>query len=85
MTLQAILDYFGNPMGKMYNPESGTVAIPMGGYAGEIYYLRIHCFYGKWKPDKRSSSLDKAGWLPAIGVTEEDLVAMSKRYWDEDV
>ncbi len=33
--LQAILNYFGNPTGKLYGLEHGDVAIPCGGDAGE--------------------------------------------------
>ena len=85
MKLQQVLDAYGNPMGKLYNPHSGALYLPCGVDAGEVKYLMIvydpQC--RTWRPDRKSSLVDVSKLKAAVGVSEEDLMDMADRAWAE--
>lgn len=85
--LEDIIKQLGNPEGKLYNIETGTVAFPCGGDAGEVYYLCIYfdMISRKWRPQTRSAPLPEGYWRPCVGVDESELVKIAERRWKETV
>ncbi len=81
MDLHQTLEYFGNPTGKMYDPNTGDVYIPMGQDGGETLYLRLFYIPHKksWSADKKSSFIPE-NMKSATGVTDYDLVRMAENH-----
>jgi hypothetical protein len=77
-----MLDYFGNPMEKLYDPVRGELFLPQGVDAGEILYLRLSydTVARSWRADKKSHCIDACGYRPVIGISEGQLIAMAYRY-----
>lgn len=85
MTLNKLLDRHHNPTGKLYDPVTGHLYLPMCVDAGEVKYLRLWYFLElkQWRDDGRATFVNKAKLRPAIGVTEEDLIALAQKAWED--
>ncbi len=83
--LQKILDYFGNPMHKLYNRHTGDVAWPLSVDAGETRYMIAYYAVDakKWRVGRQAQRLPMGVWELAIGVTEENLIVIAEKAWKE--